>query len=66
MMTKQTAAALETIRKQLATLRGIAANVSDWQDEEAIRATAAEIETQLQAIELDAQPECEEGELLAA
>ena len=66
MMTQTTAAAIEAIRRQLRTLRAIAENTQDWQDAEAIHATAGEIRAQLEAIELDAQDENTEGELLAA
>jgi len=60
MMTKQTAAAIETIRCQLRTLRAVAANMADWQDADAINATADVIAEQLEALELDAQPACDE------
>lgn len=69
-MTKQTAAAIETIRRQLHSLRVVAANVAegvgDWQEAEAIDRIADDIKAQLEAIELDAQDENTEGEWLAA
>ena len=65
-MTKQTAAAIETIKRQLRTLRAVAANSKDWQDADAINAAADRIAEQLEAIELDATEENAEGEMLAA
>ena len=68
MMTQQTAAAIESIRKQLRSLRAVAGNVAegiaDWQDAEAIDAIADAIKGQLEAIELDAQPACEDDPAL--
>jgi len=60
MMTKQTAAAIETIRRQLRSLRAVAANTADWQDADAILATADVIAEQLEALELDALPGCDD------
>jgi hypothetical protein len=58
MMTNQTAAAIEAIRKQLRTLRAVAGNVAegiaDWQEAEQLDGIADAIKEQLEAIELDA------------
>ena len=64
MMTKQTAAAVEQIRRSVKVLRAIADNTADWQDAEAIHAEADRLVEQIDALELDARPECTEGELL--
>ena len=65
-MTTATQNAIEQIKRQLRTLHAIARNTADWQDTEAIHATADEIAAQFETIELDAQDENAEGELLAA
>ena len=66
MMTQTTAAAIEAIRRQLRTLRAVADNTADWQDAETLHREADRLVEQAEALELDAQPECDEGELLAA
>jgi alpha/beta superfamily hydrolase len=57
-MTTATQNAIETIRRQLRSLRAVAGNVAegigDWQDAEALDSIADAIKEQLEAIELDA------------
>ena len=66
MVTRQMAAAIEQIRRSVKVLRAIANNTADWQDAEAIHAEADRLAGQAKVLELDAQPECAAGELLAA
>ena len=64
MVGEAAAAAIETIRRELRTLRAVAGNVAegvaDWQEAEAIDRIADEIKAQLEAVELDAEEACED------
>jgi ribosomal protein L22 len=60
MMTKAQQAAVERLRLSVKTLRAIADNTADWQDAEAIHFEADRIAEQIEALELDSQPECED------
>ena len=69
MMTNQTAAAIEQIKRNLKSLRALARELDArgmWEEAESIHRDADVIAAQLEAIELDAEPECADGELLAA
>jgi len=65
-VTTATAKAIEQIKRSVKILRRMADDTADWQDAEALHREADVLAAQLEAIELDAQPENAEGELLAA
>jgi hypothetical protein len=68
-MTKAQQAAVEQMRRSVKTLRAMAGEFDGrgfWQDAEALHREADVLAEQAEALELDAQPENTEGELLAA
>jgi hypothetical protein len=69
MMTKQTAAAIEQIKRNLRSLRALANELNErdlWEEAQVIHADADCIAEAIEALELDAQEENTDGELLAA